>query len=111
MIGLGLLAFVGYQVVTNVIMIRNHSLWKACAAGNLRPMSAELAKFAKEKGRPPTSLTDIVGPGKTFSTLPVCPAGGTYSLVVEKEDGPAPSCSVHGTLSHPANVNDGHNGD
>ena len=101
-------AFLGWEFVTNAITMRNYSIWKGCVVGSMRPMSDELAKLAKQNGRPPTSLAEIVGPGKAFSTMPVCPAGGAYSLVIDKDDGPVASCSIHGSYSHPVPVDDGH---
>jgi Zn-dependent protease with chaperone function/competence protein ComGC len=75
--------------------VRTASIEKACL-NNRRMLASVLDQYSLEHaGKAPQNFSEVVGPGKLLTTMPVCPAHGTYSAQRTK-DGYEISCSIHG---------------
>lgn len=61
----------------------------ATCAANRRMISAAASQYGATEGSNPTSIQQLLP--QYLQSLPVCPAGGTYSL-----SGTTVTCSVHG---------------
>lgn len=88
----GLLAAIA---IPNFVKAKQSSQRSACVS-NLRTIDGAKAVWALENkkvdGTVP-SPDDLFGPGKPMQRLPVCPAGGSYSL---SPVGEPPTCTVPG---------------
>jgi uncharacterized protein YceK len=61
----------------------------ACAA-NRRTIESALQQYSAFEGKKATSIQQLVP--KYVQSMPVCPAGGTYSI-----QGSTVTCSIHGS--------------
>jgi Zn-dependent protease with chaperone function/Tfp pilus assembly major pilin PilA len=81
--------------------VRQASIQKACV-NNERQLEAAFDQYRLENSKGATNWSDIVGPSKFVPTMPICPATGTYSASYDKTTGYEVTCSVHGSIRHPA---------
>jgi len=98
---IGLLAAIA---IPNFVKARATAQANACI-NNLRQMDGAANQFALEKGKKTgdsiTTATDLTPYIKlnATSSLPPCPAGGTYSATFTV--GTSPSCSLSATVTPP----------
>ena len=88
MIVVAIIAILAAVAIPNFIKYRQNSQAAACVS-NLKQIEAAVEQ-ARMAGANP-SFENIVGEDGYIKNMPVCPAGGTYSLGDEKT---SPSCSV-----------------
>ncbi len=79
--------------------VREASQLKVCL-NNERMLSAAFDQAVLENGKPPTSVAELVGPGKYIKQMPVCLNGGTYVIPRGATSGEEIFCTVHGTMEN-----------
>ena len=77
--------------------VREASQLKVCL-NNERQLSAAFDQALLENGKPPTTIAELVGPGKYIKQMPVCLNGGTYEIPPGATSGDEITCTVHGTM-------------
>ena len=81
-------------------MLDPQSVQNRCIA-NLRMITSAMQQWALEKKKTANDVptwTDLVGPSAYLRSMPVCPAGGIYSLMAV---GKPPTCTVAGHFLPP----------
>ncbi len=76
--------------------VREASQLKVCL-NNERMLSAAFDQALLENGKPPTTIAELVGPGKYVRQMPVCLNGGTYEIPAGATTSDEIACTVHGT--------------
>lgn len=77
--------------------VRQASIHKACL-NNHRMLAAAFDQHQLEHGRAPSSIADLVGPGKLIPVPPQCPQGGNYSIPEGASASTEIYCATHGTI-------------
>ena len=77
--------------------VRQASMLKICL-NNERQFSAAFDQYLLEEGKPPSSLSDLVGPKKYIREMPVCLGGGHYVIPPGARSGDEIVCTVHGSM-------------
>ena len=91
---MGMLAAIA---IPNFVKARTQAQYNACQS-NLRFIQGAKEIWALENKRPSDALpveADLFGESKSIKQVPVCPAGGRYSLSTVQD---SPGCSIHGQL-------------
>lgn len=79
---------------------------KSCYA-NQRTLEGAAITYWADSGNAPASIEALIGPNGLIDTMPVCPAGGTYTYTpgAAPQGGtpdPRVTCSQHGSFHDPA---------
>lgn len=75
--------------------VRESSQAHACV-NNQRMLTAALDQYLLENGEGAESWDQVTGPGKYVTTMPTCPASGTYDATLTEEEGYAVTCTIAG---------------
>lgn len=95
---LGVLALIVFLAIPNYARTRQEMSRNACLA-QLQQIARAKEQWAREQNRPAGSPIDAeaVARGLKQGRLPVCPAGGTYTL---NPVGTPPTCSLAESKGH-----------
>ncbi len=83
--------------IPNFVKARNAAQHNLCMS-NLKSIQGAKEAWAIEEKKPRSAVpteADLFGPDKFVAKLPMCTAGGTYTLNAVKE---SPTCSIHGSI-------------
>jgi hypothetical protein len=83
--------------IPNFIKAKQKAEQNLCV-NNLKSIQGAKEQWAIEEKKPRATVpteADLFGPSKYIAQLPVCRAGGTYTLNSVKE---SPTCSIHGSI-------------
>lgn len=93
MIVLAILALLLSVAIPSYLRTRKVAFARTCS-NNLRIIEAAKQVWGVENGKKPTDVpteSDLVGPNLYLKQMPVCPAGGVYSI---NSIGEYPTCSI-----------------
>ena len=91
------IGMVAAMAIPAVMKVRQTSIYKNCL-NNLHQLDSAKEVYVVDNNKSPAELSDLVGAGKYVATMPVCPAGGDYQLVVgDTPDKTHVICTVHGS--------------
>ncbi|MGC8830187.1 MAG: prepilin-type N-terminal cleavage/methylation domain-containing protein [Verrucomicrobiia bacterium] len=93
MIVLAILALLLSVAIPSYLRARRVAFARTCS-NNLRIIEAAKQVWGVENGKKPTDVpteSDLVGPNLYLKVMPVCPAGGVYSI---NSIGEYPTCSI-----------------
>ena len=93
MIVVAIIAILAAVAIPNFISYRKQSQATSCVA-NLRQIQGAKEMWYMNSSVDP-QLTDLVGSDKKLKSMPICPAGGTYTVGGSTVD---PTCSKSDTL-------------
>lgn len=94
---LGVIGMLAAIAIPSFVKARESAQMAACI-NNMRQIEAATEQWAMTVGAEADQPVDAEAVDKLMTTVPVCPAGGSY---IYHKVGECPECSVHGLMLEP----------